>query len=626
MIRNKRLAAIALLATIGFIAIPPACAGDAGRVLNNLVVELLSIRAPQTQKHQTYTFTNPRDGWIFFSSVASTHGESCAYLIVDSEEKEDAIILHQGDANPSLEAMRKLPAGEHTLNVYCETGASVQGVVVRAIPEILYASVGYWSRRGIGMHTPYTWEFLKSTGLLDNINVALERHPDPGMNVQQWRNQGKKVLTRATTHEVVALGKPITADNVYKVWSEADGFRRPDRDGIMFDELDGYSSPEKTAMYSAYSEGVRRLFEQPEFKSKVLYPYCNVMYRSEASIAFVRELIHAGSKYTEDRYIPEQPTEAAAKKYIEGDLRYVMTKHREAIPDCPQHMILNLGYMSAPPESLNIHPGANYKVFLDMQFNLVANDPVFKDLYGIMCYHSAYADDEILRWSAKLFRHYCIEGKRTMLSTDPYELPHIRNADFAEGATGWTLSPVEEGSMAARSMAGYGRSQGRYGGDKEGDTFLWAKRSAAGPNCFAQQIEKLETGRLYSLKLFTANYQHLLQEESVNERHQVGIRIDNAELLPYKSFQKTFQSFRPFPNSEGKSKPWINYHVLVFRAHSENAKLTISDWVSDGRTPWPQEWGLQLDLSESESSRKPGGPIGQELMFNFIEVQPYLEN
>lgn len=40
-----------------------------------------------------------------------------------------------------------------------------------------------------------------------------------------------------------------------------------------------------------------------------------------------------------------------------------------------------------------------------------------------------------------------------------------------------------------------------------------------------------------------------------------------------------------------------------FRAAGDTAALTVSDWKSE---------------------KDPGGPVGQELMFNFIEIQPYI--
>ena len=58
-------------------------------------------------------------------------------------------------------------------------------------------------------------------------------------------------------------------------------------------------------------------------------------------------------------------------------------------------------------------------------------------------------------------------------------------------------------------------------------------------------------------------------------------------------FFRGFSHFRQF---------YMNYHWRVFRATRDRALLTISDW---------------------SSNQNPGGPSGQELMFNFIEVQPY---
>ena len=593
-----------------------------GKVLNNLVTELVNVQSQQEEPQKDYTFTNPRDGWIFISSTVSSGAGGTAALVIDPDSGNDTVTVHEG-GDSVKEAMRRLSAGEHTLSVRCEDGASLQGLIVRSIPEIIHASVGYWTRQVISTHAPFTWEFLEAARIPENINVVLERHRDMGMDVEKWRSEGKKILGRGTIHEVEALGETLTADNIYKVWTESNGFTRDDMDGIMFDELDGYPSPANTAQYAEYNKAAKRLAEGTKFRNKVFYPYCNVMYRSEPSIAFVKELIKYGSKYTEDRYLPEAPTKEEAVKAINGDLRYVMTMHRKGVPDCTKHMIFNIGYMSAVPQSLNVYPGANYKVFLDMEMNLIANESVFKDLYGFMFYHSAYADEEIVRWSAKLLRHYCIEGRKDMLSTDPYELPHIQNADFAEGTTGWEMSPAEKDSMAVKSIPRYGEVQGRFRSGESGDTALWMKRSDEKPNVFSQKIKELKPGRLYSLKLMTADYTHLMEGKSVEQKLEMGIRISNAQLLPYRSFHKTYRSIRTL--GDGKKKPWITYHYLVFRAENETAELKISDWVSDDSAEYPPEWGIRLVLSDWKTQR-PGGPDGQELICNFIEIQPYLED
>jgi hypothetical protein len=57
-----------------------------------------------------------------------------------------------------------------------------------------------------------------------------------------------------------------------------------------------------------------------------------------------------------------------------------------------------------------------------------------------------------------------------------------------------------------------------------------------------------------------------------------------------------------FPPYDKAAAAWMNYHYRVFRANGNSARLVISDWFNDV---------------------EPGGPIGQELMYNFISVQPY---
>src|SRR5207247_10858949 len=108
-----------------------------------------------------------------------------------------------------------------------------------------------------------------------------------------------------------------------------------------------------------------------------------------------------------------------------------------------------------------------------------------------------------------------------MLTRDPLFLTHIQNADFEKGTEGWTLHPAEDGTIAVKSFPRYGRIEGRFMGlgrpaDPEhiGDTFLWMKRSAKGPNMFSQTIKNLEPGRLYSMKMFSCDYQDLVNPKA----------------------------------------------------------------------------------------------------------------
>jgi hypothetical protein len=276
-----------------------------------------------------------------------------------------------------------------------------------------------------------------------------------------------------------------------------------------------------------------------------------------------------------------------------------------AIPE----LIVCLGYMSMPTtETLNLDPCVDYKVWMDMQFQHIATHRAFRDFYGLMEYTCGYADDETVRWATKLYRHYGIEGKTELLSSQygfKYHLDHIKNPDFAEGAKGWTVEPAEPGAVNTNSLKGFGWLQGRYPRTAQGDSFLWTRRGADKPNLVSQEIKNLAPGRLYSLKMVTADYQDILQGRSLEQRHAVTVELHEAALVPEKSFQQ------PMPNNyahglgpfNDQHKAWMNYHYHVFRAARPTATLTISDWLGPAQ---------------------PGGPIGQELMYNFIEAQPYL--
>jgi hypothetical protein len=91
--------------------------------------------------------------------------------------------------------------------------------------------------------------------------------------------------------------------------------------------------------------------------------------------------------------------------------------------------------------------------------------------------------------------------------------------------------------------------------------------------------------------MFSADHRDM----SKNEQHAITVNFDNAELVPEKCFTH-------LAATKTDANRFLNWHVRVFRAKGTTATLRISDWADD---------------------KTPGGPIGQELMYNFIKVQPY---
>ena len=136
-----------------------------------------------------------------------------------------------------------------------------------------------------------------------------------------------------------------------------------------------------------------------------------------------------------------------------------------------------------------------------------------------------------------------------------------------------------------------------------GDTFLWMKRSEKGPNTFSQTIKDLEPGRLYSMKMFSCDYNDLVnsKEKKMEEANKFigSVVLEGVDLDEKRSFTEMYPS-----GPEPRIPVWITYHWKVFRAKSPTAKVIVSDWPTE---------------------KEPTGTFGQEQTFNFLELQPYHE-
>jgi hypothetical protein len=187
---------------------------------------------------------------------------------------------------------------------------------------------------------------------------------------------------------------------------------------------------------------------------------------------------------------------------------------------------------------------------------------------GLNWWTSLQADEETVRFVGRLYRHYAIEGKKELLTKDPLFLTHIQNADFEKQLEGWTLHATEEGSIQAKKFPRYGRIEGRYMGlgrpaDPEhiGDTFLWMKRSEQGPNTFSQPIRELQPGRLYSLKMFTCDYQDLIHPR----KRQRGRPSRSLGIFPLKESKSTrsVRSMKPIHRTPSLGFPFGSHTTGV---------------------------------------------------------------
>jgi len=542
--------------------------------LNNLVSELLQVSALSSLS-DSFSFNRSRDGWVFITSTSKGTGTLRATL-----DSTNVIAVHD-TAGSRNEAMRHVSKGLHSIRVERTAGINLENFEIRAIPELMHCGLGFNPEmKSYGL---YDWDFLKRdilpnvTTLVVPSNIKLS-----AAETDSWHREGKKFVA-----EVGINTQAKTAEEQLNYWT---GFydRSPFLDGLLINEFIvnrpvvewARLTPERLErmerereQYRIYGEVLQRMHADARYKEKMLYAYVGgsgkKLNQEIIGTNFVHTIKDCGYRVALERYLHEMSTpqgsQEALQTFLEG-LADWETKE----PGIIKQMVIVFGLFSMPPGGINKQPNVDYHVWMDQQMNLVANHPSLADVAGLEWWTSLLADEETVRFVGRLYRHYAIEGKTAMLTTDPLFLTHLQNADFEKGTEGWTLRPAVEGSIAAKSFPRYGRIEGRYMGlgspaDPEhiGDTFLWMKRNQTGPNTVSQVIKDLKPGRLYSMKMFTCDYGDLINPRARTKeeapRFIGSITVDDVEVT--RSFRELYSS-----SPEPKIPVWITYHWTVFSA------------------------------------------------------------
>ncbi len=560
------------------------------RVLNNLVSELMDARAAGLLASPRIELMNPRKGWVWIRA-----GGACEVKLGGET------LLRGEEGKPAAEAMRLLPAGRHVLEI---SGTPAE-LNVRAIPALVYNIFPSISQ--IKPFGENTWERLRKH-MLPNCNM-IESNAVDTPEYKEWIAQGKLWFPHVQAPGLLDE-KPWTTESLAELWlNPGKSTAHPEIPGLTLAKLSGvqvdeYGDGMKSVRYLLpVALSIARLSEDPAFAGKLWIPFMTGKFGVKSGDLLLRTVLAAGWPWSEEVYVGEMSTEAENRENIRAKFLSVATAYNSACPGSVRRMIFTPMYASLPYCSANRSPQADFRVHLDMQMELLATDPAFFGLWGVQPYRSNYVDEEILNAMGRMLRHYAIEGKTERMIADPYELRHVKDPDFQDGTKQWQTTAAEEGSIIPGTFATYGNLQGRYPLSPMGDTFTIMKRSAVASNSLGQQIQGLEKGRLYSLKLITGDYADLQAGRSRKDQQPLTIQVNGGEIQPG-GFSYAFWSGRATPFT-AKAPFWMTYHWLQFRATGPTARLTIKDWPSD---------------------TDPGGPAGQQVMVNFVELQPVLED
>lgn len=502
--------------------------GKEFRQLNNLVAELLNRKVSEKQDLR---FVHSRDGWVFV--------------------KVSGAAVKVGKRTVTDEGFMYLPAGNHTVSA---TGAGT--IIVRSVSEMLNYPPCKDSYVNVNGNGVYDWEFMKK-----HVLQALTTHNGgklPEDAAIESRERGLRRLPNFSKKDMKTLPERLAS---------SPGLNGKEYDGTAVDEFFFHGPKELHEL----GEVLRNYFDSDRLIYTWIVGKPSLKGLDSDFISTALNVSRGHGRLLYEAYGHPQRDEAAAATYLEGFMNDTARKLNEFFPEAVRGMGMIFGnFVQMPIISLDYLPEVDYKYFLDMQLNIIANSPDFKGLECTGFWGSYYADEEMYRWSFRLLRHYAVEGKKEMLSSEygfKYNPGFLRNCDFTEGLKYWDCA----GQIDMDSKTGYGASQGRWQGGN--DTFCVMTRGD-NPNAISQAAQGLTPGKLYSLHFAVADYADIMRMKGNPRRLPVEVELSNVEIIPEKSYM--YIDDRP-KNAKKGDYARINLHSIVFRAKSEQCRIEFND-------------------------------------------------
>lgn len=553
-----------------FTLVPPVPAATGSKRLNNLVTEL--VNRPLNPGERNLTFINPRAGWIFLAlekpgdAVISLNGESFA--------------LFQTPAG-AWETMRRRPAGEQVLIL--PEGASGT-LVIRTIPALFKYPVSYNSY--VPGNGPYDWDFHRkhvfdACTILNGAVIPPEYREEARARGLEWfSNLG--VSRDVATLNASALQEKIAASVPYT---------DPAYQGVTADELFFYRSVNGLVNYAAALQGLNTPASRTVYTWFVGIPSIGGLHHH-----FISSSMNAAEGrgvMLFEAYCQPQADAEQARIFAENKIVTLIRQMNAYMPDASSKLGIILGnFNQIPIISLDHRPDVDMKYYLDQQMQIMANHPDCRDLSVVGYWGCQYADEEILRWSMRLLRHYAVEGETTLLSSRhgyAYTPGLLQNGAFTQGLQHWQAT----GNIRPDSHPGFGKNSLRLWSGQEGDTFA-VFTSGETPNALQQNITGLTPGQLYSLQFAVASYPDVVNNVIRPRRLPFRAQLDGVDILRDKSYIHVDSRSQ----SDKTAFPRINLHRTVFRAAATTHSLLFSD----------------------------GGRPAEELILSHIQVKPYFEN
>lgn len=346
--------------------------------LNNLVIELLNEELNGTE--QSLHFDNPREGWIYMTLQNCANREN---LNVELAELGTVI-----DADSKrLEAFRHLGMGRHVIRLKGVRPACK--IIVRAISETFNYPACQDSP--VPQHGKYDWDFFEK--YVFPAVTTLNKGDIPEDKLPEFKARGLRWLANRGTLN------PVSAEDLMARFDRSPGLKLEKYDGITCDEQFFLRND---LIY--YTEAMWK-YEVP--KDRLIYTWVN---GKPLVPGLHHEFLSACVNVSRERgrllfeaYNHAKASEAEAQRYLNSKVLGSMERFSQYFPDATAYTGIILGNFNLISNlTLNTDPEVDPKYYLDMQMNLLANNPAFKDLATVGYWGSSYNDEELFRWSMQL--------------------------------------------------------------------------------------------------------------------------------------------------------------------------------------------------------------------------------
>ena len=519
-----------------------------GRRLNNMVREIFNEPLSEGSASKL-EFGMAHAGWVYVSVAADT-------------VKLDGTTVITG-TTPRHETFRELKAGDHVL---CIKGARQGSVVVRRMPEILNYCPGVMSR--VKENPPYDWEFQERF-VLPGVTTLNAGNIPPAVR-SDVRDRGYKWL--ANLHSLnpadgLDIARRLAGCKAMRADSPYDGVTCDEQFLRILPAMDRYAE----SMWAYVGKPGRHVYTWVVGKPTISGVHHDLI-ASAANATF------GHGKVLGELYCETQSTEDEARAYLRERLAETHKSFTSAHPSMKAKYGVILGnFNQVPALSLCLHPEVDYRYYLDMQFNMLANDPEFQDLACTGVWGSYYADEELHRWTFMLTRHYCIEGRKEMLSARygfKYAPGHIVNPDFKEGFAAWNRT----GCVGLGQHSGFGKeSESRWSNSSSlGDTFAVLPGRGEDRSLVSQVVRNLQPGRPYVLRFATFDVDDAKAGRNAPRRLDVVAKLSGAEV------DKSL-SWTHVDEHVDKKGARVNYTQIVFRPSTPEVTIEFSNEDSETR-------------------------------------------